>query len=184
MAAAFVVPALLTFGVTALAATPSTSSSTSTTAASSSGSTSAAGGAQGDPSKGQTLYQSNCTSCHGANLEGGVGPKLNPIEKISGAPSNPLDEGYLISTITNGKSGDVGTMPPKGGNSSLSTQDIKDIAAYIIQQNKTAPGALSPVELARSNVLWVSVSILALLVITWLLARYNMRWIARRANRG
>ena len=186
LAAAFAIPAFLAFAVTAVAASPSTTTQSSSATTSSGSGTAGAtkGGAQGDATKGQTLYQSNCTSCHGANLEGGIGPKLNPIEKIEGAPSNPLDEGYLVSTITNGKQGSIGNMPPKGGNSSLSPQDIKDITAYIIQQNKTQPGAISPRELAISNVEWVTAGILALLLITWLLARYNMRWIARRANRG
>jgi len=61
-------------------------------------------------------------------------------------------------------------------------QDIKDLAAFIIQQNKTAPGGhLSPAELARSTVAWTTIGILGMLLITWVLARYNMRWIARRA---
>jgi hypothetical protein len=50
------------------------------------------------------------------------------------------------------------------------------------QQNTTAAGGtLSPTDLARSNVFWVTVGIGAMMVITYLLARYNMRWIARRA---
>src|SRR5437879_10788636 len=42
----------------------------------------------GDPAKGATLYgQSNCATCHGASLTGGIGPALNPIEKgISATP--------------------------------------------------------------------------------------------------
>ena len=77
--------------------------------------------------------------------------------------------------------GGYGQMPPKGNCSKCSDQDIKNVAAYIIQQNKTAPGGhLSPAELARSTVTWTTIGILGMLLITWILARYNMRWIARR----
>lgn len=145
----------------------------------------------GDPTKGQQLYNATCTTCHGASLEGGVGPKLNPLQKIAGSPAGKIGDpavvDYLIATITNGKapSDGFGAMPAKGGNTALSDQDVKDITAYIIQQNLN-PGqtALGPVELARSNVFWVTVGVGVMVLLTWLLARYNMRWIAYRAQKG
>jgi mono/diheme cytochrome c family protein len=135
----------------------------------------------GDPGKGEQLYAQNCTACHGASLEGGVGPALNPIEKLSGI-ANPLDPGYLIQIITNGRTDGGKVMPPKGGNASLTDQDVKDLAAFIIQRNRT-PGdvAYPPGELAKRTILWVSLGIIAMLFITYLLSSYNMRWIARRA---
>jgi mono/diheme cytochrome c family protein len=135
----------------------------------------------GDPAKGEQVYaKSTCGQCHGASLEGGIGPRLNPIEKLPGV-QDPLDPEYLITTITNGRQ-DGKTMPPKGGDTKLADQDIKDLAAYLIKVNQEPGGApLGPAELARSNVFWVSVGIAAMLVITYLLAAYNMRWIARRA---
>ena len=73
-------------------------------------------------------------------------------------------------------------MPPKGGNNALVGQDIQDLAAYIIQQNMTgiAP-PLTPGELAKRTILWVAIGIIAMVFVTFLLAQYNMRWIARRA---
>jgi cytochrome c551 len=133
------------------------------------------GGLPGDPNKGMTIYQDKCTSCHGANLEGGVGAKLNPIQ---GGEQNLKPE-YLINVITNGKKGDLGQMPAWKGQ--IPDQGIRDVAAYIITENKTKGGTLSPAELAKSNVLWVTVGIGGMLVLTWLLARYNMRWVSRRA---
>jgi mono/diheme cytochrome c family protein len=138
----------------------------------------------GDPAKGEQLYAKTCVTCHGASLEGNIGPRLNPIQKLSGV-QDPLDPQYLITTITDGRPASDGfpAMPPKGGNANLSDQDIKDLAAYIIKVNREPGGApLSPAELARSNVFWVSVGIASMLVITYLLAAYNMRWIARRAT--
>jgi mono/diheme cytochrome c family protein len=137
-----------------------------------------------DPSAGQQVFTSStCSTCHGANLEGGVGPALNPIEHL-GNTKNPLDYTYLETTITNGLSG-VGSysasMPPKGGGT-LSSQDIANIAAFIIQQNTSGTVTLSPVDLARSDVFWVTATLFILIVVTYILSRYNMRWIARRAE--
>ena len=56
----------------------------------------------GDPTKGATLFAQNCATCHGANLEGGIGAVLNPIDKLPGI-SNPLDPTFLIDVITNGR---------------------------------------------------------------------------------
>jgi mono/diheme cytochrome c family protein len=139
----------------------------------------------GDPARGATLYGQNCATCHGANLEGGIGAVLNPIDKLPGV-ANPLDPTFLIDVITNGRQPQPGDpkqapMPAKGGNPSLAEQDIKDLAAYIIEQNRTGSPPLSPGELAKRTILWVSIGILAMIFITFLLAQYNMRWIARRA---
>jgi mono/diheme cytochrome c family protein len=146
----------------------------------------AAGGAgpAGDPTKGAQLFgTSGCTACHGSNLEGGIGPKLNPIQNL-GNTKNPLDPTYLTTTITNGLQGVGGfatAMPAKGGKADLTPQDIADIAAFIIQSNKSGQAGLGPAELARSDVFWVSIAILLMVMVTWLLSRYNMRWIDRRA---
>jgi hypothetical protein len=93
---------------------------------------------------------------------------------------------WLIDVIGNGRkhqAGDPGTqdMKPKGGNDKLTDQDVKDLAAYIIQENRTGSPPLSPGELAKRTILWVSIGILGMIFITYLLSQYNMRWIARRA---
>jgi cytochrome c5 len=139
----------------------------------------------GDPTRGATLYGQNCATCHGANLEGGIGAVLNPIDKLPGV-ADALDPNFLIDIITNGRQPQAGdpksvAMPSKGGNTSLTDQDVKDLAAYIIQQNRTGSPPLSPGELAKRTILWVSIGIIAMIFVTYLLAQYNMRWIARRA---
>ncbi len=139
-------------------------------------------GLPGDPAKGQTIYTSGtCAGCHGASLEGNIGPALNPIVKLPGVP-DPLDPQYLIDTITNGRtpSGGGTAMPAKGG-MTLSDQDIKDLASFIIQQNHSGSPPLSANELAKRTMTWVGIGILGMLFITYLLSQYNMRWIARRA---
>jgi mono/diheme cytochrome c family protein len=141
----------------------------------------------GDPAKGATLYATNpCSGCHGSSLGGNIGPSLNPIAKLTGVPDG-LDPAFLIDIITNGRKhtgNDPGTgdMPPKGGNANLTEQDVKDLAAFIIEQNRNPGGGpLSPNELAKRTMLWVGIGIAGMLFITLLLAQYNMRWIARRA---
>jgi mono/diheme cytochrome c family protein len=138
----------------------------------------------GDAAKGAQVFGAQgCTSCHGANLEGGIGAKLNPIQKLPGV-ANSLDPNYLQTTIRNGRQPDPGfttAMPPFGPDK-LSDQDLNNVIAYIITQNQAGSAGLSPVDLARSNVFWVSIGILAMTFITWLLSRYNMRWIALRAR--
>jgi mono/diheme cytochrome c family protein len=142
----------------------------------------------GDPTRGQALYGQNCATCHGVNLEGGIGATLNPIDKLPGV-ANPLDPNFLVQIITNGRQPQPGdpksiAMPPKGGNNNLTDQDIGDLAAYIIQQNQLGAGSapLPPGELAKRTILWVFIGIAAMVFVTFLLAQYNMRWIAYRAR--
>lgn len=143
----------------------------------------------GDPVKGATLYAANCTSCHGVSLGGVIGPALNPIFVLPNMTKDQaLDPAFLIATITNGRvhqAGDPGTanMPPKGGNQNLTEQDVKDLASFIIDENRKGTGTqpLSANELAKRTMLWVGIGIIGMVFITYLLAQYNMRWIARRA---
>jgi mono/diheme cytochrome c family protein len=137
----------------------------------------------GDPNNGSQVFsQQGCVTCHGANLEGGIGAKLNPIQKFPDVP-DPLDPNYLKTTIRNGRSGDPGfsAQMPAFTPDKLSDKDLNDVVSFIIAENHSGQAGLGPVELARSNVFWVSVSVFLLVMVTWLLARYNMRWIARRA---
>ena len=117
----------------------------------------------GDPTKGAAIYTTaGCAVCHGASLEGGVGAKLNPIDKLAGV-ADPLDPNFLIQLITNGRDPQPGDpkstkMPAKGGYDKLTEQDIKDLAAYIIDQNRHPGEApLSANELAKRTILWVGI---------------------------
>ncbi len=114
-----------------------------------------------------------------------MGATLNPIDKMPGVP-NPLDPSYLIQIITNGRQPQPGDprqtqMPVKGGDTALTDDDIKNLAAFIIQQNHTGSPPYTANELAKRTMTWVGIAIIGMLFITYLLAQYNMRWIARRA---
>jgi mono/diheme cytochrome c family protein len=156
------------------------------TLADASPSPSATGSPIGDPNNGQTVYAENCAICHGVSLDGGIGAALNPIDKLPGIPSS-LDPAFLIDVITNGRvhqANDPKQVDMPAWKGKLSDQDIKDVSAFIIQQNQVGAGTapLAPNELAKRTILWVSIGIIAMVFVTYLLAQYNMRWIARRAS--
>src|SRR5260370_21130610 len=81
----------------------------------------------GDPTHGAALYGANCATCHGANLEGGLGAVLNPIDKLPGV-TNSLDPAFLIQIITNGRDPHAGDpkqakMPAQGANPNPTSHD-------------------------------------------------------------
>jgi mono/diheme cytochrome c family protein len=68
----------------------------------------------GDQYRGETVFQSSCAGCHGANGSGGVGPRLKGL---------PITIARVKAQIDNGG----GTMPAgivTGG-------DEKDVLAYV-----------------------------------------------------
>ncbi len=86
-----------------------------------------------DAKKGQAIYNQTCSACHGNDGKG----------TLPGAPDFNAKNGVLSGTdavlaerITNGyqSKGSVMAMPPKGGNSSLTAEDISDVIAYLRQR--------------------------------------------------
>jgi cytochrome c-type protein NapC len=79
---------------------------------------------------GGKLYASNCTSCHGANLEGGAGPALNGISW------NQKFAGSKLLTIW----GEIhGPMAQYAGTTFTEQQSL-DILAFLLQQNRLPTG--------------------------------------------
>ena len=79
---------------------------------------------EGNPDAGTAVFKQNCGSCHtleAAGTEGNIGPNLDE--------SKPSYD-KAVDRITNGKGG----MPPFKGQ--LSEQQIKDVAAYIVESTK------------------------------------------------
>jgi mono/diheme cytochrome c family protein len=66
------------------------------------------------------VYATNCAACHGAELEGGVGPGLGP-----GGHSHGHADAELVAIITNGKN----AMPAFVDK--LTEQPIVDLVAFI-----------------------------------------------------
>jgi cytochrome c oxidase cbb3-type subunit III len=74
---------------------------------------------------GATVYQTNCVACHGANLEGGIGPRLDDDEWIHGG--TPAD---VVRVITEG-------VPEKGmlaWGPILGNERVRQAAAYILSR--------------------------------------------------
>jgi disulfide bond formation protein DsbB len=84
--------------------------------------------------KGQTLYESTCSACHGGDAKGieGVGKNL-----IEGEFVLQISDDDLLDFIKVGREpGDPNntsgiSMPAKGGNPALSDDDIKNIIAHL-----------------------------------------------------
>jgi cytochrome c oxidase cbb3-type subunit 3 len=80
--------------------------------------------------QGKTIFNTNCTPCHGANLEGGVGPNLTDDYWIHGGGIK-----NIFHIITNGVM-EKGMIPWK---TQLSPKQIQQAASYIISMHGTKP---------------------------------------------
>ncbi|MBK9126612.1 MAG: cytochrome c [Phycisphaerales bacterium] len=84
--------------------------------------------------KGRTLYMNTCATCHGVTGEGvvGSGRDLRGNVFVAG-----LDDAKLVDFLKVGRQpwDPANTtnvqMPPRGGNPTLSDDDLRDIAAYL-----------------------------------------------------
>lgn len=83
-----------------------------------------------DAAKGKVLYDQSCSSCHGADGKGGL-PGVPDLTAKKGVLSQA--DSVLTDRITNGyqSPGSPMGMPPKGGNASLTKDDIEAILAYM-----------------------------------------------------
>jgi mono/diheme cytochrome c family protein len=99
-----------------------------------------AAGVTGDPARGRDVFRDTCAACHGANAKGLPGLGKNLVNQSEWMKHQ--DDAALVAFVTKGRpaSDPVNTthmdMPPKGGNPSLTDDDIKNVVAYIrsIQQ--------------------------------------------------
>jgi mono/diheme cytochrome c family protein len=122
--------AVIALVAAACSGSDSTDSSDTTAAAAA---TTAAGGS-GDATHGEELYQGTCAACHGADATGidGLGKDLHDNDF-----TNSLTDPELIAFLEVGRPASdpdntTGVdMPPKGGNPSLTDQDLQDIVAYL-----------------------------------------------------
>jgi mono/diheme cytochrome c family protein len=92
--------------------------------------------------RGQQTYQSQCVTCHGAALDGVVGPPLAGDAFVMVWGGRSLAD--LVDKIAQ-------TMPP-GQPGSLSRAQAIDLAAYVLRAGKNAAGAsdLAAADLART----------------------------------
>lgn len=79
---------------------------------------------------GEAVYAANCLMCHGANMEGGIGPSFLDEEWLHGSTS-----AEIIRVITEG-------VPEKGMLSwgpILGPEPINQVAAYVISKSGLVP---------------------------------------------
>ncbi|HSW31002.1 MAG TPA: cbb3-type cytochrome c oxidase N-terminal domain-containing protein [Longimicrobiales bacterium] len=84
---------------------------------------------------GAAVFAQNCVACHGANLEGGIGPSFVDAEWIHGGQAQ-----HIVGIITNGVL-EKGMVRWQG---ILSPEQINQVAAYVISKHSQATGR--PVE--------------------------------------
>ena len=91
----------------------------------------------GDPVQGATVYASTCAACHGASFEGidGLGKALVPNEFVAEQSEEDLAFFLAVGRPADDPANDTGVdMPPRGGNPSLSDQDLRNVSAYLQAQ--------------------------------------------------
>lgn len=82
-------------------------------------------------SDGESVYNSVCAVCHGAGVAGA--PKLGDVDGWSARIAQGND--VLYDHAINGYMG-VGMMPAKGGNASLSDDEVKAAVDYMVDSSK------------------------------------------------
>ena len=114
------------------AAAPAASSDASAPAASDAASAPAASGGAGDDqmaARGAEIFDKTCKACHGATSPIPGPPKVTKNDEW--APRIKQGEDTLVQHAING----FNAMPPKGGNTALSDDDIKATVHYMVKQS-------------------------------------------------
>lgn len=78
------------------------------------------------PANGEQIYQSVCTACHAAGVAGA------PVPGSDAMKQRLADKGLdgLVSSSING----LNVMPPKGGRTDLSDEDMRAAVEFMTQQ--------------------------------------------------
>jgi len=81
---------------------------------------------------GQQVYNAGCVACHGAGIAGAprVGDKDAWTDRISAG----LDT--LVAHAIDGFQGSQGMMPAKGGNPSLSDEEVRAVVEYMVAESQ------------------------------------------------
>jgi cytochrome c5 len=88
---------------------------------------SATAAAAGGAKSGEQVYTSTCTACHASGVAGA--PKTG--DKAAWEPRLAQGLDALISSSLKGK----GAMPAKGGNASLSDEEVKSAITYMLEKS-------------------------------------------------
>jgi polar amino acid transport system substrate-binding protein len=78
-------------------------------------------------SQGEAVYSTQCVSCHGATLEGNIGPALKGSQFQQMAAAQQLTGASLLAVIA--------ASMPKSNPGGLTSAQYAQLTAYILQQN-------------------------------------------------
>ncbi|NTV01500.1 MAG: cytochrome c5 family protein [Chlorobiaceae bacterium] len=81
---------------------------------------------------GQKVYDANCSACH----DGSVGGAPKPGDSRAWQSRIVSGKAVLLLHAVQGLEGEKGTMPPRGGNPSLSDDEITDAIAYMTSKSE------------------------------------------------
>lgn len=83
-----------------------------------------------DVTTGKAVYSQTCIACHGSNGKGAI-PGVRDLTDADGPLAKSDEE--LIGSITDGfqSPGAAMAMPPKGGNPTLTADDINAVLSYL-----------------------------------------------------
>ena len=79
---------------------------------------------------GEAVYKAASTACHGAGIAGA--PRTG--DAAAWAPRMEQGMDTLVRHAIEGFQGQAGYMPPRGGNSSLTDQQVRDAVQYMVDQ--------------------------------------------------
>lgn len=81
---------------------------------------------------GAEVYEKSCGICHSGGIAGA--PKTGDVEVWSKRLEQGMDT--LVAHAINGFTGDGGMMPPRGGNSELTDQEVKAAVEYMVSESR------------------------------------------------
>ena len=81
---------------------------------------------------GKQVYDAGCVACHGAGIAGA--PRVGDSGAWAGRIGAGLDS--LVAHAINGFQGSQGMMPAKGGNPSLSDEEIEAAVEYMVAESQ------------------------------------------------
>lgn len=84
--------------------------------------------------KGKAIFKRTCVACHGENGEGieGLGKDWTTSEFIANSSDEEMVEFLKVGrAIDDPMSDGIAPMPPKGGDPTLTDEDLRNVVAYM-----------------------------------------------------
>ena len=81
---------------------------------------------------GKQVYDAGCVACHGAGIAGA--PRVGDLDAWADRIGTGLEN--MVANAINGFQGSQGMMPAKGGNPSLSDEEIEAAVEYMVAESQ------------------------------------------------